>query len=131
MPPGGQPSTGGQVNTMAGQHAALAEPGSGGLRVLARLLGVLVLLTSLVLPFVLIGSGAEAALDELEAVCAADQAACLTGDVVTSWLLTPILAAAVAFSAAIGAIVDARTRPLIGLLLALVGAGALVIGAGS
>lgn len=125
--PGGP--SGGQANTMAGTFTAAAlEPGSGGLRVLARLLGVLVLLTSLVMPFVVIGTRAEESLAQLEVCTAAQQAACLTGDVVMHWIGTPLLATAVAFSASIGAIVDARPRPFIGVLLALVGVGALVIG---
>lgn len=105
-----------------------APPPLGARGVVARVLGILLLVVGLAFPWVrLVMGGTDALLFSL--ICLSGQGvACLTGEIVTAWIVRPLVAGAVAVSAGVGALVDARRRPTTALVLAGIGVIAVVAG---
>lgn len=105
------------VNTMS--PVDLRGRGGGpGLTPLTIVIALVTLVGSFVVVVLRWRAGAATALEDAEA-CAGVLASCLVADPVREAVLDPLLIGAATFSLSIGAFVDARRRPLTGLLLAV------------
>ncbi|ACQ79633.1 putative serine-threonine protein kinase [Beutenbergia cavernae DSM 12333] len=93
----------------------------------ARVVGIVLLVAGAAYPWVRLAMGGTDAL-MFSLLCLAGQGvACLTGEIVTAWIVRPVVAGAVAISAGVGALVDSRRRPTTALVMAGVGVAAIVV----